>query len=271
MKIFEIKTHILNNKTLYYLGNWNEKIFEKTVAIVGSRKMTRYGREVVDKIMPELVAQKVTIISGLMYGVDEYAHRQCLSLGGKTIGIAGWGLDYKIENSLNREIIDHNGLIISEYEPDFLPTVWSFPQRNKIVARLATMGVIVIEAGIKSGSLITAKIARQIGKTVWSVPGPINSPTSEGTNYLIKNNLAKMLTDTSDLFSKKILNEQLDIFENIDETEKKIIKSIKDGQQTVDEIVRDTGLNISEIAVKLSLMSMNNKIEEEAGKYYLIK
>jgi len=261
-------------KKIYYRGKWDKKIFEKTISIVGSRKMTRYGREIIDNFMPEIVANKITVISGFMYGIDSYAHESCLNLGGRTIAVCGWGLDFTANDEnkkLYEKILKNNGLVMSEYEADFMPTLWSFPQRNKIVASLATEGVLIVEAGIKSGSLITARLARMMNKRVLAIPGSITMEMSKGTNYLIKNNLAEMILNVGDVLKRKIDNKQMEIFDDVySKDEKLIVEAIKSGENTIDEIVKKSGLDISTVSINLSMMTMNNKIEEENGKYYLI-
>ncbi|MFA4827069.1 MAG: DNA-processing protein DprA [Candidatus Shapirobacteria bacterium] len=264
-------------KKLYYRGEWNKSIFEKTLAVVGSRRMTRYGREIMEKFMPEIVANKVTVISGFMYGIDTEAHTKCVESGGKTIAVLGGGLDVLLpteNNELYTKILENGGLMISEYEPDFQPTLWSFPQRNRIVAGLATIGVLIVEAGMKSGSLITARLARQMGKKIWAVPGGIFSEVSEGVNYLIKNDLAKMMTSTVDIFENKSAENsiQVNLFEDsLDDCERKIIGALKNEDLSVDEIGRKLELTITEVLVKISALSLKNIIEEENGRVYLIK
>jgi len=264
-------------KKLYYRGEWDKSIFEKTLAVVGSRRMTRYGREVIEKFMPEIVASKVTVISGFMYGIDTEAHTKCVELGGKTIAVLGGGLDVLMpteNNELYTKILEGGGLVISEYEPDFQPTLWSFPQRNRIVAGLSNIGVLIVEAGMKSGSLITARLARQMSKKIWAVPGGIFSQVSEGVNYLIKNDLAKMITDITDIFENKTAENstQPTLFEdNLDEGERRIIGVLKNEDLSVDEIGRKLELTITEVLVKISALSLKNVIEEENGRVYLIK
>jgi len=261
-------------KVLYYRGNWETKIFEKSLAIVGSRRMTRYGKEVLAKFMPDLVANKVTIVSGFMYGIDSEAHKICLELGGKTIAVLGGGLDFlspSENDQLYTEILESGGLVISEYEADFKPTLWSFPQRNRIVSALTTEGVLVVEAGLKSGSLITARLGKKQGKPVLTVPGPINAGTSQGTNWLIKSNNAKMVTEINDLMENKIKNKttQTNIFDVLDDAEKEIVSYLENEELTVDELSHKTGKSIAEIATRISLMSMKGLVEEEAGKVFL--
>lgn len=266
----------INNcpEKLYFRGNWDGKLFNKALSIVGSRRMTRYGREVVAKFMPDLVANNITVISGFMFGVDSEAHRQCVDLGGKTIAVLGGGLNclFPIENDgLYSKILATGGLVISEYENDFKPTLWSFPQRNRVVAGLSTLGVLVVEAGMKSGSLITAKLGRQQGKNIWAVPGPIILGNSEGTNWLIKNNWAKMTISAGDILGQRKSAVQENLFEEIsDKTEKEIMVILKNEEMTVDELAKKINLPVNEVSVKLSMMAMKNLIEDEAGKYYVL-
>jgi DNA processing protein len=261
-------------KRLYFRGSWKSDIFNNTLVVVGSRRMTRYGKDIVSKFMPDFVLNKITIISGFMYGIDTEAHRTCIELGGTTVAVLGSGLNYlaTVDNDeLYSNILEAGGLVISEYEHDFKPTYWSFPQRNRIVAGLATKGVLIVEAGMKSGSLVTAKYAKKQGKRVYAIPGPITSTTCEGTNWLIKNNEAKMVTEISDLLMEKVtLGEQINLFENIaDANERNIIEWLAREQATIDELARGLNLPISETSVLISGMLMKNLVNEEAGEFFL--
>ncbi|RVU71818.1 MULTISPECIES: DNA-processing protein DprA [Lactobacillus] len=159
----------------------------KIVTIVGARLASHYSQEVIDRLMPNLVASNLTIASGLAKGVDGFAHRACLKNNGQTIAVVGNGLNhyYPSQNhGLQDQIVD-KGLIISEYLPDTPPRPFRFPQRNRILAGISD-SVIVTEAKEKSGSLITANLALQENRNVYAVPGPITSPLSEGPNRLIE-------------------------------------------------------------------------------------
>ncbi len=257
---------------LFYRGDWDNKMFDKSLAVVGSRRMSRYGKEVVANLLPELVSIETTIISGFMYGVDTEAHQKCLEFGGKTIAVLGGGLDIlaPTENdNLYTKILESGGIVISEYEKNFQPTLWSFPQRNRIVSGLSTMGILVVEAGIKSGSLVTAGIGREQGKNIYAVPGQINNSIAEGCNYLIKNNFAKMVTKVEDIVGNdnKIFQEVL--FESTDPLENKIINLLKVEALSIDELCLKLDNPIIEMNTKITLMSLNNLIFEENGKIYL--
>ncbi len=259
---------------LFYRGEWNNNIFEKSLAIVGSRRMSRYGQEVIGKFMPYLVSNNITIISGFMYGIDTESHLQCLEYGGKTVAVLGGGLNIltPAENDgLYTKILENNGLVISEYDSGFQPTLWSFPQRNRIVSGLATTGILVVEAGIKSGSLITARIAREQGKNVFAVPGQINNSIAGGTNYLIKNSLAKMTTEIEDVLGSKQLMVQEDLFISNDPIEREILNGLKIEPLSIDEICIKNNLNITQANSKITIMALNNLVFEENGKIYIKK
>jgi DNA processing protein len=177
--LLEVKPAI---NQLYIRGIWRDDIFDNCAAIVGSRRMTRYGRQVCESVVVKLVSTKKVIVSGFMYGIDTQAHQKTLEFGGITMAVLGGGLNwiYPEENiDLYLQILNSGGLILSEFEPEYKPSLWTFPQRNRIVAGLADE-VFVVEAGFKSGSLITANLAYKMGKKVWAVPGMIDSPTSQG-------------------------------------------------------------------------------------------
>lgn len=159
----------------------------ETVAIVGARLATAYSRKVIRKLMPNLVAQRLVVISGLASGADGMAHAAALQQKGKTIAVIGNGLNYfypAVHEHMQKQIAQ-NGLVISEYLPDTPPRPWRFPERNRIIAGLAEH-VLVTEAKVRSGSLITANLALQENRNVFAVPGPITSSLSQGTNRLIK-------------------------------------------------------------------------------------
>lgn len=265
----------INNcpEKLNYRGNWNNKIFEKSLAIVGSRRMSQYGKWVVEKFVPELIANKFTIISGFMYGVDSCAHRETLECGGITVAVLGGGLDIFTppENEkMYWEILEKGGLIISEYDNDFLPTLWSFPQRNRIVSGLSNNGVLVVEANMKSGSLITARLAIEQGKKLFVIPGPINSSVSTGVNYLIKEKDGIMVTSPEDITLQKTKTTQLTM-DIVDPFEKQIIKYLKIESLSTDELAKKLNKKIMLMSSKLMIMNMEGKISENLGKWIYYK
>lgn len=255
---------------LYYEGKWDSSIFDKSVAIVGSRKMSPYGKQVISEIVPKLVADGFTTVSGYMYGVDMEVHRMTYLSGGRTIAVLGWGIDYKndIQNDdLYYKLIDSDSLFISEYAGEFAPNIATFPQRNRIVAGIASE-VIVVEGAKRSGSLITARLAYEMGKTLWAVPGPINSRVSEGTNELIKRRKAKMLTlDELNIYSGK--RRKNSDKRKLDDIESKIVDHIsRSGGISMSEISSVMGVEVGKLGAILTDLEMSGIVVERGGRYY---
>ena len=258
-------------KKLYYKGNYNQKFFGKSIAVVGSRKMTSYGQRIIEQLIPPLVDAGITVISGFMYGVDQAAHKTALEYEGKTIAVLGWGIDWPVESAdkkLYREI-EEKGLFMSEYENDRKPQLWMFPRRNRIMAGLAR-AVLVIEAAENSGSLITAAYAKQYKKILLAVPGPVTSYLSTGTNNLIKNGLAKMILSAGDILAAMGWHENPPRQKNEKEDTGRdlIIQLLKNESLTVDQIAISLQKPVEKISVKLSLLQLKGQIEEKDGKYY---
>lgn len=242
-------------KELFYAGVWNPELFTRCVAVIGSRRMTEYGRRVIEKIVLRLVFEKKTIVSGFMYGVDQYAHKICMENGGKTIAVLGWGINKPLEDTdkaLAEHIISSGGLLLSEWE-DQPATLWTFPVRNRIVAALCT-DVIVVEAAVKSGSLITANIARTLKRNVWAVPGEITSRTSAGTNMLISEGHAKMWMG--------------DTVQPAVQTKDPLVNLLQTDALTASELARTLGKPVADIGAQLSLLTLMGQIVERGGKYY---
>lgn len=176
---------------------------EKGLAVVGSRTLTAYGRVVTEKLIRELVEKGLTIVSGLARGIDTIAHRATLDVGGQTVAVLGSGLlnIYPRENTkLAMQIADGHGAVISEFPPGTAGKPGHFPVRNRIISGLC-QGTLVIEAGERSGSLITADQALEQGRDVYAVPGPITSPQSAGTNRLIQQG-AKLVLSAADILEE---------------------------------------------------------------------
>lgn len=259
-------------KQIYYRGNLG-CLKNKSIAIVGSRAMTRYGREVTGQFVADFVASKVVAISGFMYGIDTVVHQKTVEFGGQTIAVFGCGLNccYPSENiKLYDEILGNNGLVISEYESDAKAHLWKFPQRNRIVAGLASLGVLVIEAGLKSGSLITANLALNMDKPLYAIPGQINSLTSKGANMLIKNAQAKLVTSATDILAEsKIVDKNKKLELELSNLERKIWDKLASEPCSVDELAIILKLNVVQLSQTITQMSLKGLISESAGKYHL--
>lgn len=173
---------------LFVKGNIDLLSNPRMIAVVGTRKITSYGRLAADKIVGELCQEGAVIVSGFMYGVDAAAHQSCLKNGGETVAVLGFGFDHMFprwHEKLHQEILDNGGTIITEFPPPVGPRSGHFPLRNRIIAGMS-QAVVVIEAAQKSGTFITAKVALEGGRLVGAVPGPITSPYSEGTKALLQ-------------------------------------------------------------------------------------
>ena len=255
-------------KQIWYRGQWQDTIFEKCCAVVGSRKMSRYGKQVLAEIIPKLCGAGYTIVSGLMYGVDQEAHKLTLECGGVAIGVLGWGIEARAEEGAGKliaKIVEGGGLILSEYPGQTSARIWTFPQRNRIVVALSEM-VIVVEAGEKSGSLNTASWARRMKKPIYAVSGSIFSPTSVGTNNLIEMGIAKSFT-LQNIVSEKV--ERLKI--NFSEGEQEIVTLLKiEGPMGVNEMARRLGSGVGEVLARLMKLEMSGIVDEERGIWKML-
>ena len=260
-------------KTLYCRGEWDKNLFAKAVAVVGARRMTKYGEVMTRQIAAGLTEAGYTIVSGFMYGVDTLAHRTCLENKGKTAAVLGCGLDCltPAENdNLYTQILQGGGVVLSECQPEQEAKLWTFPYRNRIVAGLS-QAVVVIEAGEKSGSLVTAKWAKRQKIPVLAVPGPATGSMSNGTNWLIKNG-AKVATDTNDVL--EVLGETTRVklqerFLQFSADEAKVAELLKREALDCDEIGRALSWPADKVVILLSELALNGIIEESWGKFML--
>jgi DNA processing protein len=250
---------------LYYKGSLKASD-TNAVAIVGTRKITSYGKEVTQMFSGGLSSFGVTIISGLARGVDTAAHLASLNAGGRTIAVLGNGLDsiYPPENSrLAEEIIEKGGAIVSEYPLGYPALPANFAARNRIVSGLSK-AVIVIEGAEKSGTLLTATHAAEQGKTVFAVPGQITSPLSAAPLYLLKNG-ARIATSVKDILEELDLQVKVDK-EKIEKImpgnlgEKNLIDILENEPLHLDELVRISGVETSEVSARLTIMEMKGMI-----------
>ncbi len=254
-------TRQLGKYKLYYQGEWDERLFAKCMTIVGSRRMTDYGKRVIEKIVPKLVQDGWTIVSGFMYGVDQYAHKICMENGGRTIAVLGWGINYPISNDeflISKKIIGLGGLVVSQWE-DQIPTLWTFPARDQVMAAIGHE-LIVIEAATKSGSLITAEMAYKLGKPIWAIPGPITSSVSMGTNQLIADGKAR-------IYQYHPLDPPLKL-RGGNPQEGVILSLIQNEGLDASEIARRLNRPISEVGAELTMLLLKGDIEERGGKYF---
>lgn len=261
-------------KVLYYKG---KKLDDKfSIAIVGSRKCTDYGRWACIKFTRELSNLGVSIISGLALGVDSIAHRESIEANNYTVAVLGCGLDivYPRKNKGLYDDLINYGTIVSEYPLGTPPKPYNFPHRNRIISGLSN-GVIVVEAKDKSGTLITVGHALDQGKDVYAIPGNINSMFSSGTNKLIRDGAIPLLNiqdiiDRNGELEKKLKEIKDTVKEDINfsETEKKIL-SILEQPMHSDNIVYETGIDISTINTMLVGLELKGAIEEIGNNIFI--
>ncbi len=251
---------------------------ELAIGIVGSRKASEYGLKVAEKLSYQLTKEGVTVISGMAIGIDSAAHNGVIKAGGRTIAVFGCGLLNVYPKSgyaLCRDIIKH-GAVISEYPIGMEARPEFFPARNRIISGLSK-GIVVVEAGLKSGTLITTDFALEQGRDVFAVPGSINSPNSKGTNNLIKNG-AKLIDCVEDILNElninNIGNNSNNIFNNnitdssLNELETKILNIIGSTGCSLDNIIQQTGFNTGDIISTVTMLEIRGYITQVNGIYY---
>lgn len=253
-------------KTLYFKGKLDKDIIKKCLAVVGSRKMSLYGKRVINHVFSTL-SKKITIVSGFMYGVDAYAHETALRVGLKTIVVMPCGIDYihpEDQKGLYKKILDSQGLILSEYPSDFKPKLWTYPKRNRIVAGLS-MAVLVVEADLHSGSLITANLAHSYGRDVFVIPGSIFSDLSRG-KIQISNLFAKEISSGSEINKYLCLESSSANTSGYKITP--IIELLNSTPLTIDEISENLSRPVTEISSEITDLSIKGLVSEEGGRFY---
>jgi DNA processing protein len=244
------------------------------VAVVGTRKITPYGRQVTEEIASFLAGNGITVISGLARGVDAVAHHAALRAGGRTMGILGSGVDkiYPPEHRALAEQIIERGALISDYAVGTPPDASNFPPRNRIIAGLS-LAVVVVEAAETSGALITAEFAAGQGREVFAVPGSILAPQSKGTNRLIQKGAQPLLTpadlmqalDLTRLGAQKTARKILPA----DEVEARVLNVLSGEPLHVDEIRNQANLPIEKISAALALMELKGMVRQVGGMNYV--
>ncbi|MDD4923714.1 MAG: DNA-processing protein DprA [Dehalococcoidales bacterium] len=249
---------------------------EYCLAVVGTRNPSVYGRQLTEEIVSELAKNRITVISGLAKGIDTIAHQSALNAGGRTIAVMGGGLDsvYPAENANLARNILKNGAMISEYAPGTKPRPENFPRRNRIMSGLC-LGVLVIEAGETSGSLITAHLAFEQDREVFAIPGSVLSPASIGTNKLIMEGTARLVCNAADILQELNLTavaEQIEVKEIIpaSDTEAVILRQLGAEPRHIDEICRASGLPISVVSSTLAMMELKGMVKQVGSMSYAL-
>jgi DNA processing protein len=258
---------------LYLKGNLIEGDIW-SVAVVGTRRYSDYGQQVAEFLTRTLAEQGITIISGLARGIDGIAHKQALDAGGRTLAVLGSSLDqiYPPEHRGLAERISCQGGLLSDYPPGTPPDGSNFPPRNRIISGLSK-AVLIIEAGQKSGALITANYAAEQGKDVFAVPGKITSPLSKGTNRLIKQGAHPLLgaQDVLDFLNMELVSRQQVARRSLpgNPREALLFNAVGDEPLHVDELSRKTELAIEEVTATLAVMELKGLVRKTFGMKYI--
>ena len=253
------------------------------IAVVGSRRITHYGRETARRLSFQLAHTGVTIISGLARGIDTAAHEAAIAAGGRTIAVLGSGIGniYPPENAALAQRISENGAVLSEFPVLYVPDRQSFPLRNRIVSGMS-QGILVVEAPSRSGALITANQAMEQGRNVYAVPGPIDRPSSEGCNRLIQDG-AKLVIDSRDILDEMEMLFSLNsepsssggsgstspVLEGLDDTERSVLAALGDEELPIDTIIETAEMPSAIVSGTLLRLEMKRLVKQLPGKYFV--
>jgi DNA processing protein len=244
------------------------------VAVVGTRRVSAYGRQVTEELASFLAANGVTVVSGLARGVDAIAHQSALKAGGRTIAVLGCGVDriYPPEHTQLAEKMIASGALLSDYASGTPPEASNFPPRNRIISGLS-MAVVVVEAGETSGALITAQFAVDQGREVFAVPGNILAPQSKGTNRLIQQGAHPLLSarDVLEALNLTRVSEQRLVRKVLpaDNVEAQVLNVLTHEPLHVDEIRNQTGLPIERVSATLVMMELKGMVRQVGGMNYV--
>jgi DNA processing protein len=247
---------------------------EWAVAVVGTRRITGYGRQIAEEVAATLARSGITVISGLARGVDAVAHQAALNAGGRTLAVLGSGVDriYPPENRRLAEQVIAHGAVVSDYPPGTPPESTNFPPRNRIISGLS-MAVVVVEAGQTSGALITASFAADQGREVFAVPGNINAPHSMGTNRLIQNGAHPLLDpqEVLQVLELTMVTEHHAARASLpaDAVEAQLYATLDREPLHIDEIRARTDLPIEKVTAALALMELKGMVRQVGGMNYV--
>jgi len=281
--------------TLYVRGEWAECLEPPCVAIVGSRRSSTYGQNAATMLARDLAQRGITVISGLARGIDAAAHKGALEAGGRTVAVMGTGLDQiypRDHRRLAEEILEKRGALVSEFPLETPPAPQNFPYRNRVISGLS-LGVVIVEAAENSGSLITARLALEQGREVFSVPGNITSRNSFGTNYLIKGAGAKLVQQWQDIVMEMPpeiaarlllpptkekgagddLTKQLELapgdLSNAEQAVWRLLSA--DAPLHIDALAEETKLSVPELTGALLALEMRELVRQLPGKCFVRK
>lgn len=247
----------------------------RSIAVVGTRKPSPYGRQVARQMVYDIARSGVVIVSGLARGVDGIAHERALEAEQRTIAVLGSGLDviYPRQHVGLAERVAENGALVSEHPLGTRPDARNFPRRNRIMAGM-TLGTLVVEAGAKSGALITARQALEENREVFAVPGNVLSPHSEGANRLIRDSAAKLVAKSEDVLEELNLTavtrqiEMAAMFD-VDDTEAELLRHVTYDPVHIDEVCRGSGIDAPTVSGALAMMELKGLVRQVGGMNYI--
>ena len=278
----EILRHIYDPPLVLYVRGNLPEFPDNAVAIVGSRRVSRYGEEMTAMLAREAAAAGFTVVSGLALGVDSIAHRAVVESSGNTVGVIGAGLLHlhpRKNIPIARDIVQNGGAVVSEFPFDMPVSRQNFPRRNRIVAGLCR-GTIVVEAGVDSGALITARLALESGRDVFAVPGRVDNPQARGCHKLIKEGAA-LIESFDDVLSAwncgmlpgfaAVQDEQhasYAEFSDLNENEAAVCRLLKEGEASFDMIYAALDIDAGMLSSLLTKLELKLVISQEANKFY---
>lgn len=262
---------------LFFKGKLDGSLFENSLTIVGSRRMSAYAKQVVDLIVPELVLNGVNIITGFTYGCEIEASKSAIELGASTVAIMPCGIETvwpAYHKNLYNKLLENNGLIISEFSGKTNAQSWMFSKRNIMLATISN-ALLVVEASEKSNTLEIADMALKHKRKVFAVPGQITSNSFKGCLKLIKNG-AQVVSCAGDILSFFKVSSKENFAENkktndFSDIEKQIFSSLENQTMSLDEIAKQIKIPINECSALVSMMQLKGIINENNGKYFLEK
>ena len=285
----DLLKQIYDPPVLFWIKGNAEALKQPGVAVVGTRNTSPYGRKMARKFTEDLAGQNLCIFSGLAHGIDSIAHQTALDNNTQTVAVLGSGIDnlYPRENAgLANDIVRSGGAVITEYPLGTNPDAGNFPVRNRIVSGMS-LGVLVIESGIKGGSMITADLALDQNREVFALPHPVVSPSGTGCNYLIKRGAAKLVQTVDDIIEElpvdvnsesssdgakvQELNKKDWRKEDLDENSIKICKLLQRKPYQVDDLSEEVGMDTSQLLVALLQLEMEGLVSQKAGKIFELK
>jgi DNA processing protein len=272
--------NIYDPPPVIYIKGQLPKKEEKIIAIVGTRKASRYGRETAKKLAYELASLGFTIVSGMASGIDTAAHEGALEAGGKTLAVFGCGVDiiFPSQNKGLAERITSSGALVSEFPMGTRPEKGTFPRRNRVISGLS-LGVIVVEGHYDSGAMITAKYALDQGREVFAVPGNVELDQSKGPHWLIKQG-AKLVESVDDVLEELNMAKpgprpeaqglRMKDYSDLSEEEQKIVKVLSLEPKYIDNISQESRLSISEVSSRLMMLEVRKIIRQLPGKMFVL-